>query len=224
MIADEGTEARLELDGMELQATVDGVEEWLFKTNAGSIPVRFHHATEGNAAILWVGGAGGGLDGPAGGMYPRIAGQLVNQGIASMRLHYRQPGNLPECVMDTLLGLEYLASRERGRVILVGHSFGGAVVISAGAVSDRVVAVVAMSSQTYGTSLVSRLSPKPILLMHGTEDQILPDSCSRELYRRARLPKDILLYQGCRHGLDECRDEVDRDLVHWIIQTLRGLS
>lgn len=124
--------------------------------------------------------------------------------------------------MDTLLGLEYLASRERSRVILVGHSFGGAVVISAGTVSDRVVAVVAMSSQTYGTSLVSRLSPKPLLLMHGTEDQILPDSCSRELYQRARLPKDILLYAGCRHGLDECREEVDRDLLHWITQTLRN--
>jgi alpha-beta hydrolase superfamily lysophospholipase len=222
MMADEGAENHLVVDEMEHQATVDGVEEWLFRTNVGVIPVRFHPAAEGNTAILWVGGAGGGLDVPAGGMYPRLASQLVGQGIASLRLHYRQPGNLPECVMDTLLGLEYLASRERSRVILVGHSFGGAVVISAGAVSDRVVAVVAMSSQTYGTSLVSRLSPKALLLMHATEDQILPDACSRELYRRARLPKDLLLYEGCRHGLDECREEVDRDFLHWITQTLRS--
>jgi fermentation-respiration switch protein FrsA (DUF1100 family) len=79
-----------------------------------------------------------------------------------------------------------------------------------------------MSSQTYGTSLVSRLSPKPLLLMHGTEDQILSDACSREIYGRARLPKDILLYNGCCHGLDECREEVDRDFLHWITQTLRN--
>jgi alpha-beta hydrolase superfamily lysophospholipase len=213
--------ARLELDMIEHQATVDGVEEWIFRTSSGIIPVRFHIAGEGNAAILWVGGAGGGLDGPAGGMYPRLAGQLANVGVASLRLHYRKPGDLPECVMDILLGIEYLASRERGKVVLVGHSFGGAVVISAGAVSDRVVAVVAMSSQTYGTSQVSQLSPKPLMLIHGTQDEVLPESCSHELYRRARLPKDILLYPGCRHGLDECRDEVDRDLMYWITQTLR---
>jgi pimeloyl-ACP methyl ester carboxylesterase len=36
------------------------------------------------------------------------------------------------------------------RVVLVGHSFGGAVVITAGAVHDRVAGVVALASQTYG--------------------------------------------------------------------------
>ncbi|HYN87746.1 MAG TPA: alpha/beta hydrolase, partial [Ardenticatenaceae bacterium] len=170
---------------------------------------------------IWVGGAGGGLDGPAWGLYPRLAAQLVPDGIASLRLHYRYPNHLTDCVLDTLIGMLYVGSRGRQRVALVGHSFGGAVVISAGAIGESVVGVVAMSSQTYGTDLVRDISPRPLLLMHGTADQVLPDRCSHDLYRRAREPKQILLYPGCGHGLDECREQVDRDLLEWLRGVLR---
>jgi alpha-beta hydrolase superfamily lysophospholipase len=119
-------------------------------------------------------------------------------------------------VLDTLLGVSYLGTRGRTRVALVGHSFGGAVVISAGAVSDQVVAVAPLSSQTYGTELVDQVSPRPLLLLHGADDEILPDACSRDIYQRAREPKQIKIYPGCRHGLDACRDEVDRDLLAWL--------
>lgn len=54
-MAKEGAEARLEVNEMEHQATVNGVEQWLLRTNAGAIPIRFHPAAEGNTAILWVG-------------------------------------------------------------------------------------------------------------------------------------------------------------------------
>jgi hypothetical protein len=29
-------------------------------------------------------------------------------------------------------------------------------------------------------------------------------------------PKELVLYQGCRHGLDDCREELDRDLTEWL--------
>lgn len=105
---------------------------------------------------------------------------------------------------------------------LVGHSFGGAVVISAGALSDDVAAVAALSSQTYGTSLADQVSPRPLLLMHGTNDEILPDTCSRQIYERAREPKELRLYPGCRHGPDECRDQIDADLTAWLAGQLPG--
>lgn len=171
--------------------------------------------------MIWVGGAGGGLDGPAGGLYPRIAERLAQDEVSSLRLHYREPNELPECVLDTLLGAEYLRARGRTRAVLVGHSFGGAVAIEAGAASEMVVGVAALSSQTYGTGSVRRLSPRRLLLMHGMSDDVLPDTCSRDLYRRAREPKRILLYPDCGHGLDECRDQVDGDLLEWIVGTLR---
>ncbi|UOQ78058.1 alpha/beta hydrolase [Hymenobacter sp. 5516J-16] len=214
-----------ELEVVTLDRYAAGVEELTLHTNAGPITARLHPATPGAAVVVWVGGSGGGLDGPAGGMYPRLAGQLAERGIASLRLHYRQPNYLEDCVVDVLLAVQYLAEqRGYGPVGLVGHSFGGAVVVSAGALSPVVGAVVAMSSQTYGTDLASQVSPRPLLVLHGTDDEILPHRCSENIYERAQQPKELLLYPGCRHGLDECRDQVDADVVHWLTTQLRTAS
>lgn len=202
-----------------------GVEALTLNTNRGDITARLHPAEAGAPAVVWVGGSGGGLDGPARGMSPRLAGQLAAHGIASLRLHYRRPNELEDCVMDTLLGAEHLAQQCGYRnIALEGHSFGGAVVIAAGALSPAVTAVVAMSSQTYGTDLAPRVSPRPLLLVHGTEDEILPDACSRNIFGRAREPKELRLYPGCRHGLDECRDQVDEDVVSWLVRQLIATS
>ena len=192
-----------------------GAERLGLRTNAGDIECRLHRAA-GGAAILWVFGAGGGLGGPAGGLYTRLAGHLRPHDITSLELDYRRPGHLKECVRDVMLGIGYLSGQGKSRVVLVGHSFGGAVVITAGAVSDYVVAVAALSSQSYGVGSVRELSPKPLLLIHGTHDEVLPDVCSRNLYEQAGEPKELILYPGCLHGLDQCREELDRDLLRWL--------
>jgi pimeloyl-ACP methyl ester carboxylesterase len=214
-------ESYLHLISTEQLNTSQGVAELLLHTDNGSINTRYHAAgANGSPAVIWVGGAGGGLDGPAGGMYPRLAQKLTQNNIASLRLHYRFPNHLPECVLDTQLGVEYLRSIGHSLIALVGHSFGGAVVISAGAQNEHVTGVVAMSSQTYGTEGIRKLSPRPLLLMHGTADEVLPDACSRDLYARALEPKELKLYPKCRHGLDLCRDQVDHDLLLWLVFTL----
>jgi fermentation-respiration switch protein FrsA (DUF1100 family) len=173
--------------------------------------------------VLWVFGAGGGLGGPAGGLYTRLGHQLRAEGIASLELAYRHPGQLDECVADALAGLAWLEAQGKRRVVLVGHSFGGAVVIAAGvAAGDAVAAVAALSSQTSGAvGMVGALSPRPLLLIHGTADEVLPEACSRELYARAGEPKRLILYPGCRHGLDECRDRLDHDLMGWLRDVFR---
>jgi pimeloyl-ACP methyl ester carboxylesterase len=178
-----------------------------------------HHPAQGNAAIVWVFGSGGGLGGPAGGVYTRLAGPLQSQGIASLELDYRRPGELRSCVQDVLAALSWLGSLGKSRIVLVGHSFGGAVVIRAG-LSPAVIAVAALSPQVEGTADVDLLSPKPLLLIHGTDDEILPDICSRDIHDRAGDPRELILYPGCRHGLDECRDALDRDLLRWLGQVL----
>jgi fermentation-respiration switch protein FrsA (DUF1100 family) len=82
------------------------------------------------------------------------------------------------------------------------------------------VAVAALSSQTAGTELAGALAPRPLLVVHGLMDEILPADCSRDIHRRAAEPKEIILYSGCRHGLDECRDALDRDLLDWLSRVL----
>jgi hypothetical protein len=188
----------------------------VLETSRGAIECRYHGADAGDAAVLWVFGAGGGLGGPAGGVYERLGARLAPEGLASLQVAYRRPAHLVECVLDVLAGVAYLAQRGRPRVALVGHSFGGAVVVTAGAASDAVVAVAALSSQLAGTEPADRLAPRPLLVAHGTADEVLPDRCSREIHRRARDPKRLILYPGCRHGLDACRDQLDGDLTAWL--------
>ncbi|HEX8235683.1 MAG TPA: dienelactone hydrolase family protein [Abditibacteriaceae bacterium] len=191
-------------------------------TNRGDIIARYHAATgvAARCGVVWVGGAGGGLDGPARGLYPAACRRLQQQGIAGLRLHYRLPNYLQECVLDTLLGVEFLVQEGVEQVAVVGHSFGGAVVISAAAMSERVQAVVPMSTQTYGTSLAPDVAPRALLLVHGTNDSILPDACSRQVYQVAQEPKELVLYPGAGHGLDECREELLDLLVRWIPEHL----
>ncbi len=210
----------LELRNVERGQVEDGAERMALQTSAGTINCRLHDARTGDTAVLWVFGAGGGLGGPAGGIYTRLARQLVGDGVASLELDYRRAGDLRNCVLDVLVGIDYLGTLGRSRIVLVGHSFGGAVVITAGAASEEVIAVAALSSQSYGTEAADRISPRPLLVMHGTADEILPDACSRDIHRRAREPKRIVLHPGCRHGLDQCREELDHDLLGWLREVL----
>ncbi len=212
----------LNLRGVERRGEAEGQERLRLLTDAGAVECRWHPAPAGNAVVLWVFGAGGGLGGPAGGLYTRLGQQLRPRGVASLEVAYRHPGRLGECVQDVLLGLAWLAGEGRRRVALVGHSFGGAVVITAGAASEAVIAVAALSSQARGTEAAAALSPRPLMVMHGMDDEILPDACSRDIYERARQPKEVILYPGCRHGLDQCREELDRDLAGWLERVIAG--
>ncbi len=208
--------AELALLGAAAEPAGAGAERVVLDTSRGAIECRYHDAPAGDAAVLWVFGAGGGLGGPAGGVYERLGARLAPDGLASLQVAYRRPADLVECVLDVLAGVAYLAERGRARVVLVGHSFGGAVVITAGATSDAVIAVAALSSQLAGTGAADQLAPRPLLVAHGTADEVLPDRCSRDIHARAREPKRLVLYPGCRHGLDACRDDLDRDLTAWL--------
>lgn len=217
-----GGDFQLALVDVSVVETGDGAADIGLITDRGIIRGRYHGASGGDAAVLWVFGAGGGLGGPAGGVYERLGARLPERGVASLQLDYRHPAVLPECALDVLVGIAWLESIERTRVVLVGHSFGGAVVITAGAASERVVAVAALSSQLAGTRAVPRLAGRPLLVLHGTEDEVLDDACSRDIHARAGEPRELILYPGCRHGLDECRDALDRDLTRWLQETALG--
>lgn len=203
-----------------------GIEAVEFGTNRGNFSALYHSAASSSAsaepAIVWVGGAGDGVDGPAHGLYPTMCERLAKQGIAGLRLSYRHAGELTDCVLDTLLGITFLEQEAHNRVALVGHSFGGAVVITAGAISPSVRAVVPLASQTYGTQLVRYLAPRALFLVHGLDDEILPPRCSEQIYEAASEPKTIRLFPQARHGLDSVRDELVDLLTDWLPRHLRS--
>ena len=173
------------------------------------------HAADGaRAGIVMVGGAGGDITGPAA-VYEPLAQRLRDDGVTGLRLGYRHPNQLVECIRDVLAGIDELRARDVECVALVGWSFGGAVVITAGAISDVVVGVATVASQTYGADAVAELAPKSLLLLHGTADTVLPDRCSRSLYARAGEPKELVLYPGDGHGLDGHAGEMLEKLYSW---------
>ena len=137
-----------------------------------------------------------------------------------MRLDFRQPNDVNQCALDLLAGVSFYQGTGYAPVVLVGHSFGGAVVIAAGAVTSHVKGVVSLSPQTYGARLASRLSPRSLLVVHGKSDTRLPYSCALQIYDWAREPKELVLYDGAEHGLRECREELEDLLRRWIPATL----
>jgi alpha/beta superfamily hydrolase len=193
----------------------DGARAFQIQTDAGVIHAMYHEAPLSDAAVIWMFGSGGGVGGPAGGMYTRLARQLVSHDIGSLRVDYRYPGDIEACVLDILVSIHVLQSLGCSRIVLVGHSFGGAVAICAGAANPQILAVAALSSQLEFTDSVRDLAGRPLLLMHGTRDDVLPHNSSEHIFGQASEPKQIRLYD-CRHGLDECREQIDADLLDWI--------
>jgi alpha-beta hydrolase superfamily lysophospholipase len=191
-----------------------------FHTNRGEFSGIVHKAENSDRAVIWVCGARGGFGGPGPGTYARLSEQLTRQGITSLRLDYRFPNDLLECVMDLLAAVTHLRDNGYGPVVVVGHSFGGAVVIAAGAASDHIKGVVSLSPQTYGAGMARQVAPRKLLVAHGKADTRLPFSCALQIYEWAQEPKELVLFEGAEHRLEECRDELETLLSAWIPATL----
>ena len=213
-------DAEIAIEAVAGREQPDGAFELLIKTTRGELSGVLHPCEGEPGAALFLGGALGGLDGPASGLYPRLARELASReagGLSSLRLHYRQPGEFLECVLDALAGLSFLKGIGAQRAALVGHSFGAAVAIKCGELSELVTGVAALSPQLYGTRTVQRLAPRPLLLVHGTGDTILDCAASQDIYDRALEPKRLVLYEGADHGLMSCADELFELLRDWLV-------
>jgi alpha/beta superfamily hydrolase len=191
-----------------------------FKTSRGDFNSILHRAPEADQAVIWVCGARGGFGGPGPGTYARMSEKLTNEGITSLRLDYRQANDVFECALDLLAGVSYLKSTGHQPVVVVGHSFGGAVVIAAGANSAHIKGVVALSPQTYGAGMAGQVAPRKLLVVHGKADTRLAFACGQQIYDMAQEPKQLVLYEGAEHRLEECRDDLEELLGNWIPETL----
>ena len=191
-----------------------------FHTNRGEFSGIIHRAEEATGAVIWVCGARGGFVGPGPGSYANLSEKLVDQGITSLRLDYRFPNDLLECVLDLLSGVNYLKEDGYGPVVVAGHSFGGAVVIAAGANSSHIKGVISLSPQTHGAGMAGQLAPRKLLVAHGKADTRLPYSCALQIHEWAKDPKELVLFEDAEHRLEECREDLETLLAAWIPATL----
>ena len=191
-----------------------------FHTNRGEFSGIMHRAQGSTRAVVWVCGARGGFVGPGPGSYANLSERLVGEGITSLRLDYRFPNDLLECVLDLITGVNHLKDQGYGPAVVVGHSFGGAVVVAAGANSAHIKGIVSLSPQTYGAGMAGQLAPRKLLVAHGKADTRLPYSCATQIYEWAKEPKELVLFEDAEHRLEECRDELETLLAAWIPATL----
>ena len=197
----------------------DGNLRVMIGTTRGEIRGIVHPCATSPAAAIYVGGAMGGFEGPANALYGRLADRLRPQ-LSGLRIHYRHPGEFEECVLDVLAGASFLrGTGATGGIALVGHSFGGAVVIKAGELSPAVAGVAALSAQLHGTRSVEALG-KRLLLVHGMRDGVLDHAASEDIHARALEPKRLVLYAEADHSLNQAAADLEELLASWLPETV----
>ena len=168
------------------------------------------------AAIVAGGGALGGLLGPGHGLYHHLGEQWAARGVRFIRVGYREPNNLDLCAHDLACGVETARDAGSERVVLFGHSFGGAAAIRAAVVMPAsVVGVVTFATQSAGCEVAGALAGRPLLLFHGDRDELLPPDASYMVQAIAG-SGEVVILPGDGHGLARSDAAITERLEEWL--------
>lgn len=172
------------------------------------------------AAIVACGGAMGGLLGPADGFYHRLGESWSAAGVAVLRVSYRRPNDLDACCLDVAAAVQLAAGGGAERVVVMGHSFGGAVAVRvAVALPEMVAGVVTFATQSAGCEVAGALGGRPLLLFHGDRDEILPMQAS-ELVAAIAGHGEVVVLPGDGHLLARSGDVLAERLAEWLPSVL----
>ncbi len=214
-------ERRSPLDALEALAVQEveiapGLRHVEIYTLAGLLSFWCHGPRDAASVVLAVGGAMGGVLGPADGAFHHVGVELAERGIATIRVDYRRPNDLDWCTHDLVAAADYASRTGGDRFVTMGHSFGGAVAVRAAvALGDRAAGVVTLSTQSAGCEEGEVLEGNvPVLLLHGDRDRILPAAASEMV--RFLIGGELHLLHGADHLLVEAADEVRTRLLEWI--------
>ena len=124
--------------------------------------------------MVLCGGAMGGLLGPAGGLYHRLGAHWAVRGVPVLRVSYRRAGDLEACCLDVAATVQLASGAGAQRVVVMGHSFGGAVAVRVGVGLQPLVAgIVTFATQSAGCEVAGDLGGTPLLMFHGERDEIV---------------------------------------------------
>ena len=143
---------------------------------------------------------------------------------------------------DAVAALDYLRTRtdiDTGRLFVFGQSLGGMNAIAAAGASQQGVRAVLAEAPFYSytaladdrtpgegqlvedtycaTTYVAKLSPIPLLLIHGTNDKVVPYSHSIMLLAEAGEPKQLVTIAGGEH-IDAMTDRYDTKYQDMMIE------
>ena len=188
----------------------------------GLLTLFWHGPPTAEWAVICCGGAMGGLLGPADGLFQDLGAMLAEQGIGTIRVGYRRPNHLEECVLDVAAACDIAARAGGQRFVTVGHSFGGAVAVATAVALPRsVVGVVTLATQSAGCEIAGGLNGRPLLLFHGDRDELLPAACSETVQMIAG-SGELVIVPGAGHLLTQGAVEIRAKLETWLPAVLAG--
>jgi pimeloyl-ACP methyl ester carboxylesterase len=211
---------RLEPFGLAEVEVAPGLHHIEVFTMRGILGVMWHGPFDAERIVVGCPGAMGGLLGPGRGMFHQLGLRLSEHGIGMLRVDYRRPNDLESCILDTIAAIDFAAQRNASRVIPIGHSFGGAVAVNVGAIlAQAVVGVCTLSTQSAGCETASRLAPRPLLLIHGEQDEILPPFASEAVNQLAGGYGTVEIVPGEGHGLADDSGAIRERTIAWVLDT-----
>ncbi len=189
-------------------------------TLRGLLTLLWHGDRDASRVLVTCGGGMGSLLGPADALYHWLGVELAARGMGTIRVGYRKPNDLARCMHDVAAASD-LASRSGGRrFVTMGHSFGGAVALQAGIVlGEHCAGVVTLATQSAGCEMAAEIGATPLLLLHGTHDEILPPETSNVVQMLAG-HGEVVLLPGTGHLLTESADEVRERTLAFVTEQL----
>lgn len=189
----------------------------------GLLTLLWHGERDAERVVLAGGGAAGGLLGPAEGLYHDLGVTLAEQGIGTVRVGWRRPDDIPSCSHDMAAAAELAAVNGARRFVTMGHSFGGAIAVRvAVAFPDLVVGVVGLAAQSAGCENASGLAGRPLLLLHGDRDELLPPHVSETVNMLAGGHGEMEILTDTGHLMAESKEYLREKLGVWIPARLDG--
>lgn len=189
-------------------------------TPHGLLTVFADRAADQRAAIVACGGAMGGVLGPGHALYVELARRWPARGVGVYRVGYRIPNDLDRCAHDVACAVEMAVADGAERVVVMGHSFGGAVAVRVAVVMTAEVAgVVTFATQSAGCEVAGALAGRPLLLFHGDRDELLPVQAS-EMVRMIAGSGELVTLPGDGHLLGRSDAAILERLDDWLPATL----
>lgn len=181
----------------------------------GLFTVLWHGDRAAPAAVVACGGAMGGLLGPADGLYHWLGTTLAGRGAQTLRVGYRRPNDLDACCLDVAAAVQLAVGHGAERVVVAGHSFGGAVAVRVGVALPQFVAgVVTFATQSAGCEVAGGLGGRPFLLFHGERDELLPVDASAIVADLGG--GELVVLPGDGHLLSRSREVLEERLLEWL--------